>query len=103
MMISINSNRYVHENKLSQSLHVRRKITHEMKKIELIENNVIVNHQVLRESTENPETLHVIESRQYRERGLFHINDAAYSFFCCWNKNVLIELTFQSWLTYKKT
>jgi hypothetical protein len=67
--------------KTSSHTYGERYITHEMKKIELIENNVIVNHQVLRESTESPETLHVIESRQYRERGLFHISDAAYSFF----------------------
>ena len=71
----------MHENKLSQSLHVWTRIAHELKKIGFIENNVIVDHQVLQESTESPETLNVIESRQYRERGLIHISDAAYSFF----------------------
>ena len=52
-----------------------------MMKIQLIENNVVVNHEVLQESTTSPETLQVIESRQYRERGLLHISDAADSFF----------------------
>ena len=49
--------------------------------MDFIENNVVVNHQVLEETTKSPETLHVIESRQYRTRGLFHISDAAYHFF----------------------
>ena len=48
--------------------------------MDFIENNVVVNHQVLEETTKSPETLHVIESQQYRTRGLFHISDAAYHF-----------------------
>ena len=66
---------------MSQSSLVRRKINREMTKIQLMENNVVANHEVLQESTTSPETLQVIESRQYRERGLLHISDAAYSFF----------------------
>ena len=46
-----------------------------------IKNDVVVNHEVLETSTTSPETLHVIKSRQYRERGLLHISDAAYAFF----------------------
>ena len=60
---------------------VRRKIFRDLKEMDFIENNVVVSHQVLEETTESPETLHVIKSRQYRERGLFHISDAAYQFF----------------------
>ena len=73
--------RYVHENKLSETPYVREKLNRELKKVELIEDNAIVNHKVLQESTTSPETLRVIESRQYRERGLLHISDSAYAFF----------------------
>ena len=58
-----------------------RSLIRELKKVELIEDNAIVNHKVLQESTTSPETLRVIESRQYRERGLLHISDSAYAFF----------------------
>lgn len=71
----------MHENKLSETPHVREKLNRELKKVELIEGNAIVNHKVLQESTTSPETLRVIESRQYRERGLLHISDSAYAFF----------------------
>lgn len=60
---------------------MRKNIHHEMKKVELIENNLTVNYQNLQESSSFPETLHVIEDRQYRERGLLHISDSAYAFF----------------------
>ena len=60
---------------------MREKIVKELKKVNLIENNVVVNYEVLHEFSTCPETLNVVESRQYRERGLLHISDATYSFF----------------------
>ncbi len=54
--------RYVEENKLSQSSLVRRKINREMTKIQLMDNNVVANHEVLQESTTNPETLQVFSN-----------------------------------------
>lgn len=52
-----------------------------MKKVSLLKNNVIVPSELLRETSVSPETLHLTESRQYREHGLLHITDSAYEFF----------------------
>ena len=69
----------------------RRHVCEKNWKIDLIENNAIVNYEALQQSTTSPKTLHVIEARQNRERGLLHISDAAYAFFfslqqlrACW-------------------
>ena len=69
--------------------------------MDFIENNVVVNHQVLEKTTKSPKTLHVIESQEYRTRGLFHISDAAYHFFLKLEQQTV--LTFQSWQNCKKT
>jgi hypothetical protein len=37
--------------------------------------------QLLQSSTLHPQMLNVVESRQFRERGLLHISDEAYAFF----------------------
>ena len=50
-------------------------------KIGPLENNVIVNNVIIQSSSTSPETLHVVESRQYRENGLINITDASYEFF----------------------
>ena len=42
---------------------------------------IIIPLSVLELSTSQPETLNVIESRQFRERGLLHISDEAHSLF----------------------
>lgn len=73
-----------------------------MRKIDLIENNVLVNHQALQESTTSPETLHVIESRQYCERGLFHISDAAYAFFLMLEQERVDRINFSKLADLKK-
>ena len=73
-----------------------------MKKIELIENNVLVSHEVLQESTTSPETLHVIESRQYRERGLLHISDAVYSFFLSLEQERVDKINFSKLTALQK-
>lgn len=73
-----------------------------MRKIELIENNVLVSHEVLQESTTSPETLHVIQSRQYRERGLLHISDAAYSFFLLLEQERVDRINFSKLATLQK-
>jgi hypothetical protein len=75
------SRRYVGENKSSTSREVLDKVVKEMRKITLLENNVIVSSQFMQENSEVPETLQVTESRQYRERGLLNIFDSAYDFF----------------------
>ena len=75
------SRRYVGETKSSTSREVLDKVVKEMRKITLLENNVIVSSQFMQENSEVPETLWVTESRQYRERGLLNIFDSAYDFF----------------------
>jgi nucleoside-diphosphate-sugar epimerase len=94
--------RYVRENKLSQTASVREKVNQELKKINLIENNVVVNHEVLQASTASPETLHVIESQQYRERGLFHISDAAYAFFLLLEQERVDRINFSKLVDLQK-
>ena len=57
------------------------KVKKELTKAQLLEDNVIIPLSVLELSTSQPETLNVIESRQFRERGLLHISGEAHSFF----------------------
>ena len=57
------------------------KVKKELTKAQLLEDNVVIPFSVLEPSTTQPETLHVTESRQFRERGLLHISDEAHSFF----------------------
>ncbi|KAK3732234.1 hypothetical protein QZH41_020059 [Actinostola sp. cb2023] len=47
----------------------------------LLEEHVIANIAQLQESTKYPPTLNLTEERQYRSRGLTHIEDSAYEFF----------------------
>lgn len=75
------SRRYAIENKQSQSKEVVERVLKEMKKVLLLQNNVIIPSQILRETTKKPETLNVTESRQFREHGLLNISDGAYEFF----------------------
>jgi hypothetical protein len=75
------SRRYAEGNKHSDTKAVCDRVKKEMKKVNLLENNVIVPFSILNGITSNPETLHVTESRQFRERGLLHISDGAHAFF----------------------
>lgn len=61
------------DNKQSDTIAVREKVVKEMKKMQLLENNVIMPFTTLSKITANPETLNVTESHQFRERGLLHI------------------------------
>ena len=75
------SRRYVMENKTSDSTDVLRCVSREIKKVNLLENNVIVPFSLLQGTIFEPETLNVVEARQFRERWLLHISDAAFAFF----------------------
>lgn len=46
----------------------------------LLEDHAIVQYSWLMNNTTIPEMLEVTENRQFKERGLLHISDAAYSF-----------------------
>ena len=48
--------------------------------MEMLENNIIVPFDSLENETE-AKTLNVVESRQFRCRGLLHISDATHAFF----------------------
>ena len=48
---------------------------------ELIEESLIGSVAVLEQESQHKDTLQVTEARQYRERGLVHIEDAVYRFF----------------------
>ena len=75
------SRKYANDNKQSQSKAVAERVLKELKKVFLLQNNVISPCQAVRETTTNPETLHVTESRQYRQHGLLNISDEAFNFF----------------------
>ena len=76
-----NCRRYVIENKNSASKEVIGSVSKEMKKIDLLENHVIVSSESVHETSEIPETLQVTDWRQYRERGFLNISDTAHEFF----------------------
>ena len=63
-----NYRRYVVGNRFSTSVAVRAKLNVAMKKINLLENYVIAQHDLMETCSRNPETLNAIEVRQYRER-----------------------------------
>ncbi len=75
------SKRYIIENNRSETKEVIERVSREMKKVLLLQNNLIVPSQILQETTKQPETLHLTESRQFREHGLLNISDGAYEFF----------------------
>ena len=47
----------------------------------LLEEHLIANFETLSVATNYPQTLLVTEDRQFRNRGLSHIEDCAYEFF----------------------
>ena len=75
------SRRYFVGDKSSDSTEVLKKVSRDMEKINLLENNIIVPFEILEKTTTRPETLEAIKTRQFRERGLLHISDGAYAFF----------------------
>ena len=75
------SRRYVEENRTSEVTGVLERVRKEMRKVTLLENNIITPFFILNDVTTNPKTLDVTESRQFRERGLLHISDDAHGFF----------------------
>jgi hypothetical protein len=91
---------YVVENKFSESPDVRMKLNIEMK-IDLLENHAIVPHKILQRSSNNLETLDVIESRQYKGRGLLHISDNAYVFFLSLEQERLNQISNSKLLSLK--
>ncbi|CAB4013355.1 ATP-dependent DNA helicase PIF1 [Paramuricea clavata] len=75
------SRRYLKDNKFSTVTPVRARLAAELRKMEMLENDIIVPFESLENDTEAIGTLNVVESRQFRCRGLLHISDAAHAFF----------------------
>ena len=83
------------ENKTSDSTDVLRGVSREIKKVNLLENNVIVPFSLLQGTISEPKTLNVVEARQFRERGLLHISDAAFAFFLSLEQERVDKINFQ--------
>ena len=73
----------------------------EMKKINFLENYVTLPHETVQFSTADPKSLRMVESRQYRERGVIHINDNAFGFFLALEQERVDKINIQrlSWNT----
>ena len=78
---SMDSSRSFIGNKSSDSTEVLSKVSRAIKKVNLLENNIIIPFLTLEQTTTRPETLDAIEVWQFCERGLLHISDSAYVFF----------------------
>lgn len=72
---------YASNHKSTRSSELLVKVRKEMTKAQLLEDNLIVPLSVLQTTSACRETLNVVESRQFRERGLLHITDIASEFF----------------------
>lgn len=73
--------RYIRQNMFSQLNETRQNVFAAYAKCELLEEHIIVQYSWLKDNTNVPGALEVTEDRQYRERGLIHISDEAFSCF----------------------
>ena len=75
------SRKYVQANIHSEKTETLESVKMHHKMCELIEESLIASFCMLEKQSQHKETLQVTEARQFRERGLVHIEDAAYQFF----------------------
>ena len=75
------SRRFVRSNIHTENVETMRSVRRHHAICELIEESLVGSLSVLEQASQHKETLQVTEARQYRERGLIHIEDAAYRFF----------------------
>lgn len=68
-----NQRKYVRDNLATTILSTRQSVNERLEMCALIEENLIADYAKLRETTTYSETLKVTEDRQYRNRGLSHI------------------------------
>ena len=52
-----------------------------MKKVELLQDNIVVPYEHLQRTSSSLEATLISESLQFRERRLFHVSDDAFNFF----------------------
>ena len=60
------SRSYLIANKKSQASNIREKLNNELRKIDLLNSNIIIPYVVLEKTTSDANTLNITESRQYR-------------------------------------
>ncbi len=75
------SRRYVRANLYSENSETVKSVRRHHNICELIEESLVGSVAILEKESTCKETLQVTEARQYRERGLIHINDPVFRFF----------------------
>ena len=75
------SRRYVRANMYSENAQTMASVRQHHSISELIEESLVGSVTILENESKYKDTLQVTEARQYRERGLIHIEDAVYKFF----------------------
>ena len=75
------SRRYVRANMYSENAQTMASVRRHHSISELIEESLVGSVTILENESKYKDTLQVTEARQYRERGLIHIEDAVYKFF----------------------
>ncbi|KAJ7391192.1 hypothetical protein OS493_019323 [Desmophyllum pertusum] len=75
------SRKYVRENIHSENAETMNSVHRHHDICEVIEESLVGSLAMLERESLHKDTLQVTEARQYRERGLIHIEDAVYEFF----------------------
>ena len=75
-----NGRRYIRSNITSANESTYNKVKRVHSKVELIEENLTIPFDKLRDETSFPETLEITEFRQHRCRGLIHVPDCVFMF-----------------------
>ena len=88
--------RYLITHKHSQSNDVRKKLNNELRKIDLLDSNIVIPYVVLEKTTSHAGTLNITESRQHRQRGLLHITDEAFQFFLALEQERVNLISFKN-------
>ena len=73
--------KYVQSNLVTKNRSTHDSVFRHMQVASLLVEHLVGNYESLKDRTKYPETLCVTEDRQFRSRGLTHIEDWAYEFF----------------------
>ena len=88
--------RYLITHKHSQSNDVHKKLNNELRKVDLLDSNIVIPYVVLEKTTSYAGTLNITESRQHRQRGLLHITDEAFQFFLALEQERVNLISFEN-------
>ena len=75
------SRRFVRSNIHTENAETMRSVRRHHAICKLIEESLVGSLSVLEQASQHKQTLQVTEARQYRERGLIHIEDGSYRFW----------------------